>query len=136
MELQIELTRSELIWQTRKISWTKHDWKNYKDWIKGVIEKSTDTDTYYKEVYGPLYEIIKDMSWKDIVNEFKNPTIEYTVHRTGKTMDGDFCEWDFTTSLHDAIMEAMREDVFEADISEEEYAGDSYEDTAIYGDEE
>lgn len=134
MELQIELTRSELIWQTRKISWTAHDWKNYKDWIKGVVEKCTDT--YYKETYRPLYEIIKDMSWKDIVEEFKNPTIEYTVHRTGKTTDGGTCEWDYTTTLHDAIMEAMREDVFEADISEEEYAGDSYEDTAIYGDEE
>lgn len=137
MELRIELTRSELIWQTRKISWTKNDWENYKAWVKSVVEtdhEDDNTNIYYKEIYGPLYEVIKDMSWEDTVKEFKSPTIEYKVHRTNTSRDGSIYTWDYTETLHDAIMAAMREDVYEADVCDEEYADDCEEDTNVFGD--
>ena len=124
----ITLTRSELVWQTRHATWSEEDWTRFLEWLK----QSTDEKNYWHDQYAGLYEKIKDMSWEEAIADFKDPKISVPVVR--KYNDGT--SWTYDQTLYDAIVEAMREDCYDADVDDEDYADDYSEDFDISGEDE
>lgn len=124
----ITLTRSELVWQTRHATWSEEDWIRFLEWLK----QSADEKNYWHDQYAGLYEKIKDMSWEEAVADFKDPKISVPVVK--KYNDGT--SWTYDQTLYDAIVEAMREDCYDADVDDEDYADDYSEDFDISGEDE
>lgn len=141
MGKQITLTRSELIWQTRQITWDETDWEHFVEWLKGCAEIEDET-AYYKQVYGPLYEIVKDMTWEQVIDDFNkredNDETSIKVQITRRYnigLESEFSDT-YTEYLADAIEEAMREDCYDSDVISEDYADDYNEDFQIFQDED
>lgn len=119
----ITLTRRELLWQTRHITWTEKDWIRFLEWLKQAVNEKN----YWHDNYAGLYEKVKDMSWDEVVADFNDPKISVPVVR--KYSDGT--SWTYDQTLYDAVKEAMREDCYDADIDGEDYADDYDEDIEI-----
>ncbi len=116
MSKSIQVTRDELVWQTRCVSWDETDYLNLLDWLKSFENKEGNwAKNHYNE-----YLFLKDYSWDQIAELFNNPsdeepTIPY-IGDNGKI-------W-YTTSITDLIQEYIREDVYCADVTDENYADD------------
>ena len=108
------LERSELVWQTRKTTWEEDDYLNYLDYL----HKFKDAKRFWQKDLYAVYEVLSKYTWEDICRiwaegEEKEPTVKF--YRD----DGTFrCE----ASAFDYIRDEMREENYESDVIDENYA--------------
>lgn len=121
---KIKLTYRELVWETREMEWGEDEWEDFIKWMSQAIDK----DNFWHDSYKDLYEKIKDMSWEEVVADFEDPKISVKVTRSY----ADGTSWSYDYSLYDAICEAMREDCYDTDIVDTDYADDSYDEYEVY----
>ena len=135
MGRKIKLTRSELVWQTREITWDETDWEKFVDQLKKWAELK-DEESYYKQVYGPIYEVAKDLTWEQVLddlNKRENAEESITVKIIRRYNIGTEQEFSDTYDeyLADVIKDAMREDCYESSVCDEDYADDYEEDFKV-----
>lgn len=119
----LQLTRSELIWQTRCNSWDENDYKKYLEWLKGFEGKE---DGWAKNNYA-TYKFLSAYTWDEILayfdrNDEDKPRIQF-IDKDGQI--------EYSQSLTEIIREAMREDNYSCEVCGEEYADDYEEDWNI-----
>ena len=130
MGKEIRFERTELVWQTRVVTFNKGDWERIKKWVKGYAERAEQNpkDSWYR-TFVSAWEVIKDMSWDEAVEQYRKwrDDEQDAIYWTDHYYDGSeykiyFGEW---------LTDEMREDVYNADIYNEDYADDSSEDIEI-----
>lgn len=126
----IQLTRDELVWQTRCISWDAEDYQRYLDWLKSFVDKADKDDSRWIKHHVEEYEFLKQFTWDQICdfingNYDEEPTLEYSK---------DEYEWTYRTTPSRLIQENMREDCYNSDIISENYADDYNENWDIMED--
>lgn len=121
----IQFTRNELVWETYEVCWDESDWANTLKWL---AEK---TDDYYKQIYA----LVKDLSWDEIVAEYKRWNGEneeeclYYVFHTSRSYNGEESVW--KEPLWDVIREWMQEDMWDKGPEYSDYADDYNEEFEI-----
>lgn len=112
----IQLTRHELVWQTRCNSWEEEDFKKLLEWLKSFEGKEGQwSRDHYME-----YNFLSAYTWDEICRYFDiydedEPTITYYDENGEK-------RW--STCISELIKEYMREENYNCDICDEEYADD------------
>jgi len=117
----IQLTRSELVWQTRCNSWDESDYQKYLDWLKG-FENKKDQGQWYRDNFA-LYNFLSAYKWDEICRYFD----EYDEDEPVFVYYDENGEKRYSSSITDIIQDAMREDNYDCDICSEDYADDSDE---------
>ena len=135
MGKEIRMQRNELVWQSRVVYWKEEDWNNLKKWVAGQAEKAQDRpkDNWYKQ-YIIVNAIIQNMTWDEAVEEY----------RKWDENEEDALYWDdhyyngnpYKQYFGDWLLEQIREDCYNADVDNEEYADDSDENIDILGDDD
>jgi len=116
MGKSINLTRNELVWQTRCNSWDESDFKNLLNWLKGFEGKEGGwARDHYNE-----YQFLSAYTWDEICRYFDvydedEPTMAYYDENGEKR---------YTTCISELIKEYMREENYDQDICNEDYADD------------
>lgn len=130
MGRSIQLTRSELVWQTRCNSWDESDFQRclshlakYKDEEPKRNEEGRITN-HWELSNRERYEFLSQYTWDQICGWFENddnePKLEYRKY------DDD--DWSYSDYLTEIIREEMREENYDSDICSEDYA-DDYDET-------
>lgn len=120
----ITLTRRELVWETRQNTWDKDDWNHFVSWMKNRVEDpNTPADDWFKVHYSETYRHIKDLIWEQAVEQFEK-------YRNG---DADYIKWtekngdySYENCVFDVLEEQIREDNYNSDVCDYDYA-DNYE---------
>ena len=133
MSKRVFLSRSELVWETRDVSWDEKEYENYLNWLKGQNDKYKDDSeqnlSYWYRAQRDAYAVLKNMTWDDIVAEIEKddscnedyaPTYIIFKNADGTEM--------YRETVIEYIRDAIREDVYDADISGYDYA-DDYDET-------
>lgn len=126
----ITLLRRELVWQTRSNTWNAENWRDYKDKLERRIIKYADDNTQYIISIKLLYNCIKEISWDEVVAEYAH------YEQTGELKIVWSVEYDnyiLKTSLIEVVQEAMRDNNYDADICDIDYADDYEEDFYVKG---
>lgn len=127
MKKSIEIYRSELVWQDRRVSWEESDYQGYLDWLKSFENKQ---DGAWSRNNYELYLFLKEYSWNDVCywfdHEGDDEEPRFKFHN-----DLQDAEYSWTSSLSDIVKDAMREDVYNCEICNEEYADDYNEDWRV-----
>lgn len=130
----ITLNRAELVWETRQNTWDETDWKNFINWLKRTIEDpNVPDDNWLKLNYGETYKHIKDLTWEQAVEQFE----KY------RNSDDDYIKWtekhgdySYENCVFDVLQEQIREDNYDSDVYDCEYADDYQEEYYVEDDEE
>lgn len=122
----ITLRRAELVWEIRQNTWTKTDWDNFVSWLKSKVEDPTlPADSWYKIYWSETYSHIKDLTWEQVVEQvekYQNGDPDYILWQ--EKMNG----YTYSRCVFDVLQEQMREDNYNSDIYETDYADDYQED--------
>ncbi len=124
MSKTIQLTRSELVWQTRQIIWDAEEFQKYLNWLKTFEGKE---DAWCRNNYA-IYELLAAYTWDEVVDMIQRADYDDEPKVNVVGYDGEV--W-YTQCLSDVIREAMREDVYNSDIVDEDYADDYNEEFEI-----
>ena len=128
----ITLKRHELVWETRANTWDEEEFNRHLEWLKGFKDRiesgecPSDSDWYKNHI--AEYEVLSQYTWDEIVkimkdNDYDNePIIQY--YSNGEP-------W-YKEHSSDVIIEAMREDNYDSDVCDTNYA-DDYEEEFEYG---
>lgn len=136
MSKRITMNRSELVWQTRENSFGEEEWELQKKLLLQRIEAAKDRDIGYYEAYNlKVYNIIKDIPWDEAYRQYQ---IYFNDDQTATGIIG----WEvgndehyrYHETLGSWLQDILREDNYNSDIIDEEYADDY--DEAIYFSEE
>lgn len=132
----IRYQRDELVWQTRVIDWGKRDWENLKSWVKTQAEKAEmpeNADSGWYQTFINVYAAIKDMSWDEALVEYEkwDNSEDNQLCWTNSYTYYDGTEHSYKVYFGEWLREMMQEDVYDADITNEEYADDYEEDIRI-----
>ena len=117
MSKTIQLTRQELVWQTRCNSWDEQDYKNYLAWLKGFKNKEGS----WARNNRAIYDVLAAYTWAEIVNIIEKedydeePKVQF-YDNNGKLLHSQ--------RIGDIIKDAMREDNYNCDVCCEDYADD------------
>lgn len=149
MSKTIEMTRSELVWETRRNEFGAKDWEDTVAWLKGLAEKQEDT-SWYRD-HRIIYNAVKDLTWDEVYEDFKRWYVEgedaegliywelvyegwgYDEnHNWVKMPENDRT---YKQYLGDFLREIIQEDNYDADIDDYDYAGD-YEEEISFSDED
>lgn len=128
----ITLDRAELVWETRRNTWDATDWDRLLTWMKArVTNPNTPADDWFKAHYTETYNHIKDLTWEQAVEQFEK-------YRNG---DEDYIKWTETfgdysceNCVFDILQEQIREDNYESDVYDCDYADDYEEEYFIEDD--
>ena len=113
----IQLTRQELVWQTRCNSWDEQDYKNYLAWLKGFENKEGSWARNNKVIYDALAAY----TWDEIVNIIEKD--DYDDEPKVQFYDGNG-KLLHSQCISNIIKDAMREDNYNCDVCCEDYADD------------
>lgn len=121
----ITLTRRELVWETRRNTWTEEDYNEFIEWLSEYKDRTDANDSYWAKNRASEYAVLSQYSWDDIVRIMQGngdedePRIQYYDY-TG--------EASYKVSIEEVIREQMREENFDTGICDSDYADDFDED--------
>ena len=130
MGRSIQLRRDELVWQTRCNSWDENDFKRHMEWLATYkdVELKQGEDSSYENLWAyhhrQEYEFLSQYTWDQICgwvngeDDEHEPKLEYQKNSS---------DYGWTTYISELIKDAMREENYDCDVSDENYADDSYE---------
>lgn len=138
MAKTIKMTRKELVWETREVEWNEVDFNRLKKWLKEFAGKNYDALDNFARSHLVAYEHIKDMTWEEVFEDFKkwDNGDEDAIHWTFTNYYNSIDDYTYTQYLGDLIQEWIREDCYDADITDVNYADDSEENIKIIDDED
>lgn len=138
MAKTIKMTRSELVWETREVEWTEVDFNRLKKWLAGYAEKEIDQFDNYSKEHVLAYEHIKDMTWEDLVADFKKwqDDDENAIHWTVTNHYAYSDDYTYEVYLGELVQEWIREDCYDADVTDVDYADDYDEELEVLEDDE
>lgn len=124
MSKTITLTRDELVWQTRCNSWNEEDYKSFVEWLKTFVGKENESVWSRNRV--AEYNIFSRLSWDEICKFVNDDNYEeqedFRIPYYAE--DGDIM---YRAYPSDVIQDAIREDNYDSDITDEQYADDYQE---------
>jgi len=134
MSKMIKLDRAELVWQTRVNYFGEGDWENLVKWMKGRAEQAklpeNQNSAWYRNQVQE-YNIVKDMSWEQALAEYEKwnneGESEDLLHWICDYGDG----YSYTVYFGEWLRDNVREDNYNSDIIDEEYADDYNEEFSI-----
>lgn len=129
MAKSIRMQRDELVWETRINYFTEEDWNRVTEWLKGFLNHE-DADKPYTWIGHKviIYNHIKNLTFEEVLADFERFEKNYEsddciqIELTNKSYDGE--TWTYNQSLHDLVLEWVREDNYESDVIDSEYADD------------
>ena len=132
MSKLIRMQRSELVWETRVNYFTEHDWNKIKEWLGTFVnrEEANQIDTWVGHQV-IIYNRIKDLTFEDVLADFEEFEKNYEsdecikVELVNKRYNGE--TWTYNQFLHDLIVEWIRENNYDSDIVDTQYADDNEE---------
>ena len=126
MAKSITLNRHELVWQTRTNTWTEKDYNQLIAYYKGFIGKEGN----WAKGNAQKGEFLSQYTWDDVLKYWD---ADYDTEPFIEIDNGD---WSYREYLTEIVKEAMREDNYDCDVTEENYADDYEEDFDIDDSEE
>ena len=132
MSKSIRMQRSELVWETRVNYFTESDWDRIKERLGTFVnrEEANQIDTWVGHQV-IIYNRIKDLTFEDVLVDFEEFEKNYEsdkcikVELINKRYNGE--TWTYNQFLHDLIIEWIREDNYDSDIVDTQYADDNEE---------
>lgn len=127
MGRSIQLRRDELVWQTRTNSWDENDFQRLMEWLSQYkdVELETDGENAYSNLWQyhhrQEYEFLSQYTWDQICgwvngeDDENEPKLEYVKNSH---------DYGWTTYISEMIKDYMREENYDCDISDEQYADD------------
>ena len=128
MAKSITLNRHELVWQTRTNTWTEKDYNQLVDYYKGFIGKEDESN--WAKGNAQKAEFLSQYTWDDVLKYWD---VDYENEPFVEINNGD---WSYREYLTEIVREAMREDNYDCDVIDENYADDYEEDFDIDNSEE
>ena len=128
MAKSITLNRHELVWQTRTNTWTEKDYNQLVAYYKGFIGKEDEGN--WTKGNAQKGEFLSQYTWDDVLNYWN---VDYENEPFIEINNGD---WSYREYLTEIVREAMREDNYDCDVTDENYADDYEEDFDIDDSEE
>ena len=132
MGKSIRMERSELVWETRVNYFTEDDWNKLKKWLSAFVNQEESNQTYTWAGHQVIiYNRVKDLTFDDVLADFEEFEKNYEsdkcikVELTNKKYNGE--TWTCNLFLHDLIVTCLREDNYNSDIVNTEYANDNEE---------
>ena len=132
MSKSIRMERSELVWETRVNYFTEDDWNKLKKWLSAFVNQEESNQTYTWAGHQVIiYNRVKDLTFDDVLADFEEFEKNYEsdkcikVELTNKKYNGE--TWTCNLFLHDLIVTCLREDNYNSDIVNTEYANDNEE---------
>ena len=115
----ITLQRRELVWETRECTWTEDDWLGY---VYRLEDHDFTTQTYKQ---------IKNLTWEEVVADFQRyldtgeskswTEVRYKYENGERT---DKVIFTYTQTLADLLIDMMRDDNYNMNVKDTEYADD------------
>lgn len=128
MSKSIQMTRSELVWETRVAYFDEKRWNETLEWLKTFAEKDTDPYTWEGR-WAIVYDRVKDMTFEDVladIEAYNSGTGNHIVFTfKSKSYNGE--EWEYKDAFYDLLMEWLRDDCVESEVVDWSYADDSEE---------
>jgi hypothetical protein len=132
MGKSIRMQRDELVWETRINYFTEEDWNRVKEWLKDFLDREGADDPHSWVGHQVIiYNCIKDLTFEEVLADFERFEEVYEsddciqVELTNKSYNGD--TWTYNQFLHDLVIEWVREDNYESDVVDSQYADDYQE---------
>ena len=132
MGKSIRMQRDELVWETRVNYFTEEDWNRTKEWLKSFVDREEADNPYSWTGHQVIiYNCIKDLTFEEVLADFERFEEVYEsddcikVELTNKGYNGD--TWTYNQFLHDLVIEWVREDNYDSDVVDSEYADDYQE---------
>ena len=132
MSKSIRMQRDELVWETRVNYFTEDDWNKLKKWLSAFVDQAEanqiDTWVGHQVI---IYNRVKDLTFDDLLADFEEFEKNYESDKcikfkfTNKKYNGE--TWTCNLFLHDLIVTWLREDNYNSDIVNTEYANDNEE---------
>ena len=121
----LSLTRHELIWETRAVTWDESNWEALKEHF------SKRTNPYDALIYQGIKDITWDEAYKNFLQFHETYDCEIKIPVLYFTMEGQHLE-----PLGSLILDWIREDCYDADITDTNYADDYEEEWYNHDDDE
>ena len=136
---KIVLDRDDLVWESYRTEWDAEDWDKYVKWLAGRVETLKGKDDSWSLYYRDLYNLIKDLTWDDVIADFNKVEEDYESdkclyilrHNSFTKEDGSCEEWTYKNFLHDIIREIMQEELYNDGPYNTEYADDYNESISV-----
>lgn len=132
MGKSIRMQRDELVWETRVNYFTEEDWNRTKEWLKSFVDREEADNPYSWTGHQVIiYNCIKDLTFEEVLADFERFEEVYEsddciqIELTNKGYNGD--TWTYNQFLHDLVIEWVREDNYDSDVVDSEYADDYQE---------
>lgn len=125
---KLVLNRQDLIWERYKRTWTDKDWADFVASTKEKIETWEGADNSWLQYEKDLYELIKDLTWEDVVADFNKFEGKYRGEDCLYILDTSSTGTPYKVFLHEIIREKMQEEAYECGPYDSDYA-DDYEET-------
>lgn len=122
----IRLNRAELVWQYRSTAWEEEDYKKLLDYLKTFKDKEDEDD--FAKNNARLHDFLSQFTWDQVCDWCENydpnePQFEYENNYYG---EGEI--WRHSETVSEIIKDYIREENYNSDIEDEEYADDYDED--------
>lgn len=132
MGKSIRMQRDELVWETRVNYFTEDDWNKLKEWLSAFVNQpeANQIDTWVGHQV-IIYNRVKDLTFDDLLADFEEFEKNYESDKCikfefiNKKYNGE--TWTYNLFLHDLLVTWLREDNYDSDIVNTEYANDNEE---------
>lgn len=128
----ITLQRAELVWQYRSNRWDKEDFEKLLAWLKTFKDQPKDENgdfSSWRENHVREYDLLSQYTWDQIVDIIEHGNYEDEPKISYVGYDGSH---EYTSNIEDVVKEFIREDNYDSDIDDEEYA-DDYDENFYFG---
>ena len=126
MSKTIQLKRRDLVWETRCIAWTEEDYQKMLQSLKEIKEQVTETSSNWHKCCAQEYDLLSQYTWDQVCDIMQGKTEDPMI--TIKYRDEDY---GYTESLSSIVNDWMREDSYEAPVTDMDYADDFYEEVFV-----
>lgn len=116
MAKSITLNRHELVWQTRTNTWTEEDYNKLVDYYKGFIGKENEGN--WAKSNAQKGEFLSQYTWDDVLTYWD------ALYENEPFVEINNGDWSYKEYLTEIVREAMREDNYDCDVTDENYADD------------
>lgn len=131
----VTLERSELIWETRRNTWDESDYQNLLNWL----ETFQDSATVFGRNHYAEFLMFSQYTWDQMVDMIKEiedglkgyrdfPMVEYEYEQEGK-------QHSYRSSLVECLIDYIREDNYDSEVSDTQYA-DDFDEEFLFSEEE